>query len=63
MGLDSLASAINEDPETVSVVIEPYLVQLNFIARTAQGRVMTDLGRKYLGDSGRSAGGREELLF
>ena len=63
VGLDSLASAINEDPETVSVVIEPYLVQLNFIARTAQGRVMTDLGRKYLGDSDRSAGGREELLF
>ncbi len=45
MGLDSLASAISEDPETVSVVIEPYLVQLNFIARTSQGRVITDLGR------------------
>ncbi len=30
----------------MSVVIEPYLVQLNFIARTSQGRVITDLGRR-----------------
>jgi Holliday junction DNA helicase RuvB len=48
VGLDSLASAISEDPDTVAVVIEPYLVQLNFIARTAQGRVITETGRRYL---------------
>lgn len=48
VGLDSLASAISEDPDTVSAVIEPYLVQLNFITRTTQGRVITERGRKYL---------------
>src|SRR5450759_2283956 len=63
VGLDSLASAISEDPETVSVVIEPYLVQLNFIARTLQGRVITDLGRRYLkGHEGVSGDGEEGLF-
>jgi Holliday junction DNA helicase RuvB len=63
VGLDSLASAISEDPETVSVVIEPYLVQLNFIARTSQGRVITDLGRRYLKGHDSVSGGGEDVLF
>lgn len=63
VGLDSLASAISEDPDTVSIVIEPYLVQLNFIARTPQGRVITDLGRRYLkGHDGISDGGKDVLF-
>jgi Holliday junction DNA helicase RuvB len=63
VGLDSLASAISEDPDTVSVVIEPYLVQLNFIARTAQGRVITELGRRYLKSYETVSGGVEDVLF
>jgi len=63
VGLDSLASAISEDPETVSVVIEPYLVQLNFIARTSQGRIITDLGRRYLKSHDSGAAGSDEALF
>jgi holliday junction DNA helicase RuvB len=63
VGLDSLASAISEDPDTVSVVIEPYLVQLNFIARTTQGRVITELGRKYLKTYEGASGGTEDVLF
>jgi Holliday junction DNA helicase RuvB len=63
VGLDSLASAISEDPDTVSVVIEPYLVQLNFIARTSQGRVITDLGRRYLNSHDSASGGGEDVLF
>jgi Holliday junction DNA helicase RuvB len=63
VGLDSLASAISEDPDTVSVVIEPYLVQLNFIARTSQGRVITDLGRRYLKGHDSVSGRGEDVLF
>src|SRR5450830_1210362 len=63
VGLDSLASAISEDPETVSVVIEPYLVQLNFITRTSQGRVITDLGRRYLKGHDSVSGGGKDVLF
>ncbi len=63
VGLDSLASAISEDPDTVSMVIEPYLVQLNLIARTSQGRIITDLGRKYLKTYEMSAGSSDDVLF
>ena len=64
VGLDSLASAISEDADTVSVVIEPYLVQLNFIARTSQGRIITELGRKYLKTYRTVSGGNaDDALF
>ena len=38
-GLDTLAAAINEDAGTIEDVIEPYLIQLGFIARTARGKI------------------------
>ncbi|MCH5166018.1 MAG: Holliday junction branch migration DNA helicase RuvB [Clostridiales bacterium] len=38
-GLDTLAAAINEDAGTIEDVIEPYLIQLGFIARTPRGRI------------------------
>lgn len=63
VGLESLASSISEDPETVAVVIEPYLVQLNFIARTSQGRIITERGRRYLKSHDGSSTGSDEALF
>jgi Holliday junction DNA helicase RuvB len=41
VGLDTLAAAIGEEPETICDVYEPYLLQLGFIKRTARGRVTT----------------------
>ena len=49
VGLDTLAVSINEDPGTIEDVYEPYLIQLGFLARTPRGRIITDLGLKYLG--------------
>lgn len=39
VGLDTLAAAVNEDVVTIEDVIEPYLLQLGFIARTPRGRI------------------------
>ncbi len=39
VGLDTVAAAINEDPGTIEDVVEPYLLQLGFIARTPRGRI------------------------
>ena len=39
VGLDTLAAAVNEDIITIEDVIEPYLLQLGFIARTPRGRI------------------------
>ena len=49
MGLKSLAVAINEDPETVEEVFEPFLIQIGFLNRTSQGRVATRRAWEHLG--------------
>lgn len=41
VGLESLASAISEEPMTLEDVYEPYLIQIGFINRTPRGRVAT----------------------
>lgn len=40
-GLSTLASAIDEEKDTIETVIEPYLLQQGYIQRTPQGRVAT----------------------
>ena len=49
MGLDNVAAAIGEEPGTIEDVIEPYLIQLGLVARTARGRCLNALGWKHLG--------------
>jgi len=41
VGLSTLAVAVGEEPDTVEVVAEPFLVRSGFIARTPRGRVAT----------------------
>ncbi len=41
VGIDSLAAAISEERGTIEDVIEPYLIQQGFMARTPRGRVAT----------------------
>ena len=38
VGLETLASSIAEEPDTVMDVYEPYLLQLGFLDRTPRGR-------------------------
>jgi Holliday junction DNA helicase RuvB len=49
VGLDTLASSLSEDSDTVMEVWEPYLLQLGFLQRTGRGRVATPLAYNYLG--------------
>lgn len=49
VGLDTVASAINEESVTIEDVVEPYLLQLGFIARTPRGRVCLPAAYKHLG--------------
>ena len=48
VGLDTLATCISEEPETLEDVYEPYLMQLGFLKRTARGRMLTSAAYKYL---------------
>lgn len=49
VGLDTISAAINENPTTIEDVIEPYLLQLGFIARTPRGRVCMKEAYQHLG--------------
>jgi Holliday junction DNA helicase RuvB len=48
-GITSIAMASGEEEETIAEIHEPYLMQIGFIKRTKQGRVVTEKGRRYLG--------------
>jgi len=49
VGLNTLAAALGEEPDTIEYVYEPYLLQLGFIQRTPRGRTITGLGRAHVG--------------
>jgi Holliday junction DNA helicase RuvB len=41
VGLEAVAATLNEDAGTLEDVVEPYLLQIGFLARTRQGRRLT----------------------
>ncbi|MET8008035.1 Holliday junction branch migration DNA helicase RuvB [Nonomuraea glycinis] len=49
VGLSTLAVAVGEEPETVEVVAEPFLVRQGLLARTPRGRVATAAAWAHLG--------------
>jgi Holliday junction DNA helicase RuvB len=49
VGLNTIAAAISEEPDTIMDVVEPYLLQLGFLDRTPQGRVATKAAYEHLG--------------
>ena len=48
IGLDSIAAGIGDDSSMLEFVVEPYLIQIGFLMRTPRGRLITDLGKKYI---------------
>jgi holliday junction DNA helicase RuvB len=61
VGVNSLAVAVGEEPDTIEEVYEPYLIMEGFLNRTPQGRVATELSYKKLGLKATS-GDQSELL-
>ena len=49
VGVNSLAVAVGEEPDTIEEVYEPYLIMEGFLKRTPQGRVASELSYKKLG--------------
>ena len=52
VGVDSLATALNEDRGTLEDVVEPFLIQQGYLMRTPRGRVATRKTLHLLGWSG-----------
>lgn len=51
VGVNTISTAIGEDPGTVEEVYEPFLIKEGFIMRTPRGREVTDLAYDHLGIS------------
>lgn len=51
VGIEALVSALAQPRATIEDVVEPFLVQLGFVSRTARGRVATDAALAHLAAS------------
>lgn len=51
VGVAALAATLNEEPDTLTDVVEPYLLKIGFLRRTAQGRRSTRAAEEHLGIS------------
>jgi Holliday junction DNA helicase RuvB len=49
VGVNSLAVAVGEEPDTIEEVYEPYLIMEGYLNRTPQGRTTTELAYRRLG--------------
>ena len=62
VGVDSLAAALGEERGTIEDVLEPYLIQQGYLARTARGRMVTPKGYRLFGLEPPSRGAPADLF-
>ena len=62
VGLNTIAASIDEEPDTIEEVYEPYLIQLGFLDRTPRGRVATDRAFEYFKIPRRIRGAQNTLF-
>ncbi|MFM1890146.1 MAG: Holliday junction ATP-dependent helicase RuvB [Planctomycetota bacterium] len=55
-GLEAIAASMGDDAATLEDLVEPYLLQLGFLARTRQGRMLTPAAKEHLGLPAGAAG-------
>jgi Holliday junction DNA helicase RuvB len=51
VGIEALAATLSEETTTLAEVVEPYLLQIGFLARTPNGRKATFRAYQHLGAS------------
>jgi len=52
VGIAALAASVNEEEDTLTDVVEPFLIQIGFLQRTASGRRATSKAKVHLGLGG-----------
>ncbi|KAB2909711.1 MAG: Holliday junction branch migration DNA helicase RuvB, partial [Kofleriaceae bacterium] len=67
VGVEAIAASLSEERGTLEEVVEPFLLQIGFIARTPRGRVATASAYAHLGltapAKAPSGGGPQGRLF
>jgi Holliday junction DNA helicase RuvB len=64
-GLEAIAATLSEDSGTLEDVVEPFLLQIGFLARTRQGRRLTPSAALHMGVRVKGSANPEDhpLLF
>jgi Holliday junction DNA helicase RuvB len=67
-GVQTIAVSVQEEPETIEDVVEPYLIRLGLVVRTPRGRLATAAAYRHLGrtpppGAPGAGGGGQEVLF
>jgi len=60
VGVEALAATLNEEVDTLTDVVEPYLLKMGFLKRTSRGRELAALGAQHVGFD---PGGNQQKLF
>jgi len=63
VGLEAVAATINDEAETLSEIVEPYLLKIGFLAREPRGRRVTREAYAHLGRSAPPGGTGQGALF
>jgi len=63
VGLDTIATSLSEEPETIEDVYEPFLMQQGYIQRTSRGRMATTLAYRHLGLQPPARGAEQQSLI
>ena len=48
-GVESIAATMNEEPDTIIDIVEPFLLKMGFLKRTPRGRELTKLAYEHMG--------------
>ena len=52
VGIETISATLQEEPDVLSEMVEPFLLKIGFLSRTQKGRHATHLAFKHLGKSG-----------
>jgi Holliday junction DNA helicase RuvB len=63
VGLDTIATSLSEEPETIEDVYEPFLMQQGYVQRTSRGRMATALAYRHLGLKPPAGSGEQQNLL
>jgi Holliday junction DNA helicase RuvB len=62
VGLEAIASTLNEESDTLVDMVEPFLLKIGFVQRTRQGRVVSDVALKHLGRESKTGDSQQSLF-
>lgn len=62
VGIESIAATLNEEPDTIVDIVEPFLLKIGFLKRTPRGRELTKLAYKHMGLTSKSKETQKEMF-